>query len=135
MEKHLYEILAPSLTSSPPCYYCGETDLVRTSVESEDSYPLCHYCKTVKRFGPVLKRKKRTIAPRKKSKNKKIKIVETTELSDDQEDFASDDESGEEDSMNKDAAATDLSNDQEDSASNDKSGEEDIMNKLATVIG
>ena len=76
MEKHLYEVLPPSVTSSPPCYYCGETDLVRTSVESENTYPLCHFCRTVKKFGPVLKRKRRTIVPRKqKPKNKKRKAA------------------------------------------------------------
>ena len=79
MEKHLYEILAPSVTSSPPCYYCGETDLVRTSVESDFTYPLCLFCKTVKKFGFVSKRKKRTIAPPKqKKKNKRKKNATAT---------------------------------------------------------
>ena len=74
IEKHLYEVIQPSVTQSPPCYYCGETDLVRTSVQNENEYPLCLHCRTVKKFGPVLKRKKRTIEPRKqKPKNKKRK--------------------------------------------------------------
>ena len=72
VEKHLYEVIKPSVTQSPPCYYCGETDLVRTSVQNENEYPLCHHCRTVKKFGPVQKRKRRTIVPRKqKPKNKK----------------------------------------------------------------
>ena len=74
IEKHLYEILTPSVNTSPPCFYCGETDLVRTSIESENVYPLCQYCRTVKKFGSVQKRKRRTIVPRKqKPKNKKSK--------------------------------------------------------------
>ena len=74
VERHLYEVLQPSVDQSPPCYYCGETDLVRTSVQNENEYPLCHHCRTVKKFGPVLKRKRRTIVPRKqKPKNKKKK--------------------------------------------------------------
>ena len=76
IEKHLYEVIQPSVTQSPPCYYCGETDLVRTSVQNENEYPLCIHCRTVKKFGPVLKRKKRTIEPRKqKPKNKKRKPI------------------------------------------------------------
>ena len=84
VEKHLYEVLPPSVTQSPPCFYCGETDLVRTSVLSENEYPLCHHCRTVKKFGPVLKRKRRTIVPRKqKPKNKKRK--QTIELFEEEE--------------------------------------------------
>ena len=72
VEKHLYDILEPSVTISAPCYYCGETDLVRTSVDTDQVYPLCQYCRTVKKFGPVLKRKKRSIVPRpRKRKNKR----------------------------------------------------------------
>ena len=61
VEKHLYEILNPSVTHSPPCYYCGETDLLLTSVDSDQVFPLCHHCRNVKKYGPVLRRKKRTI--------------------------------------------------------------------------
>ena len=72
MEKHLYEIVPPSLTTSLPCYYCGEDDLVRTAVDSENTYPLCIHCRTVRKLGPVQRRKKRTIVPRAtKKKNKK----------------------------------------------------------------
>ena len=86
VEKHLYEVLPPSVTQSPPCFYCGETDLVRTSVQNESEYPLCHHCRTVKKFGPVLKRKRRTIVPRKqKPKNKKRKPTAGVELFDDEE--------------------------------------------------
>ena len=43
-------------------------------MQNENEYPLCHHCRTVKKFGPVLKRKRRTIVPRKqKPKNKKKK--------------------------------------------------------------
>ena len=46
-------------------------------------------CKTVKKFGPVLKRKKRMIVPRQKNKNKKNKTIEPSESSDDdQEELA-----------------------------------------------
>ena len=82
VEKNLYEILLPSVTSSAPCFYCGETDLIRTTTDSDQTYPLCHYCRTVKKFGSVLKRKKRTIVPRqRKQKNKSRKKVDN-DLSD-----------------------------------------------------
>ena len=81
IEKHLYEIIAPSLTISAPCYYCGETDLARTSEKSDQSYPICHHCSTVRKLGPVKKRKKRAIVPRKsKSKNKKSDRIGEVEL-------------------------------------------------------
>lgn len=80
MEKHLYDIIPPSLTESAPCYYCGETDLVRTSADCDQSYPLCHHCQTVRKLGPVKKRKKRTIVPReRKQKNKGKKSKRTVE--------------------------------------------------------
>ena len=79
---NLYEILLPSVKSSAPCFYCGETDLIRTTTDSDQTYPLCHHCRTVKKFGSVLKRKKRTIVPRqKKQKNKSRKKVDN-DLSD-----------------------------------------------------
>ena len=61
------------MTESLPCYYCGETDLVRTSIESDQFYPLCHHCQTVRKLGPVKKRKKRTVEPREKKKKNKRK--------------------------------------------------------------
>merc|ERR1712179_720134 len=73
VEKHLYEIIPNSTTSSHPCYYCGETDMARTSVASDAEYPLCDYCRDTKKFGPVLKRKKRTIVPREKKRKNKSK--------------------------------------------------------------
>ena len=83
VEKHLYEIIPISTTSSHPCYYCGETDMARTSVGSDAEYPLCDYCRNTKKFGPVLKRKKRTIVPReKKRKNKRKKDENYIEVSD-----------------------------------------------------
>ena len=67
----MYDILSPSVTTSAPCFYCGETDLVRTTSDSDQAYPLCHHCRTVKKFGPVLRRKKRAIVPTtQKKKNK-----------------------------------------------------------------
>ena len=73
MEKHLYDIIPENVQSSHPCYYCGETDVARVSVGSEQEYPLCNYCRTVKKFGPVLKRKKRTIVPKnRKGKNRRV---------------------------------------------------------------
>ena len=84
VEKHLYEILLPSIETSPPCYYCGEFDSTRMASESNDSYPLCNHCKTVKKYGPVPKRKKRTIVPRnQKPKNKRRKKGELSQCSDD----------------------------------------------------
>ena len=84
VEKHLYDILMPSIETSPPCYYCGESDSTRMATGSDDSYPLCHHCSTVKKYGPVLKRKKRTIIPRKqKPKNKRKKKGEVSQSSDD----------------------------------------------------
>ena len=81
MEKHLYEIIPPSVTISSPCYYCGETDLVRISENGDQAYPLCLHCMTVRKLGPVQKRKKRTIVPRdRKSKNKKKKGDRTAPL-------------------------------------------------------
>ena len=80
MEKHLYDIIPPSLTESAPCYYCGETDLVRTSTDCDQSYPLCHHCETVRKLGPVKKRKKRTIVPREeKQKNRGKKSKKAAE--------------------------------------------------------
>ena len=76
VEKHLYEILKPSVTSSPPCYYCGETDLLLTSSDNDEVFPLCHHCRNVKKFGPVSRRKKRTIIPREKKKKNKRKNQE-----------------------------------------------------------
>ena len=100
IERHLYEVILPSVDQSPPCYYCGETDLVRTSVQKENEYPLCHHCRTVKKFGPVLKRKRRTIIPRKqKPKNKKrkptIEVIDEEESDEDPELFE-DNEDGQE---------------------------------------
>ena len=120
MEKHLYEILPASVTSSPPCYYCGETDLVRTSVESDLTYPLCHYCKTVKKFGPVSKRKKRAIlAPKQKKKNKRKTNVGDTFvefLDDDPEDLTMErDEEGDETMALKELNTADSGDDIEDS--------------------
>ena len=120
MEKHLYEILPASVTSSPPCYYCGETDLVRTSVESDLTYPLCHYCKTVKKFGPVSKRKKRAIlAPKQKKKNKRKTNVGDTFvefLDDDPEDLTmKSDEEGDETMALKELNTADSGDDIEDS--------------------
>ena len=58
----------------------GETDLVRTSADCDQSYPLCHHCQTVRKLGPVKKRKKRTIVPReRKQKNKGKKSKRTVE--------------------------------------------------------
>merc|ERR1711954_495327 len=67
VERHLYDILPASMNRSLPCYYCGETDLLRTKVIEENTYPICSYCRTVKKYGSVQKRKKRTITARKKS--------------------------------------------------------------------
>ena len=73
MEKHLYDIIPENVQSSHPCYYCGETDVARVSAGSEQEYPLCNYCRTIKKFGPVLKRKKRTIVPKnRKGKNRRV---------------------------------------------------------------
>ena len=82
IEKHLYEVLLPSLTDSPPCFYCGETDLIRTTTDSDQTYPLCHFCRTVKKFGPVMKRKKRTIVQKQKKKNPPKSIKTKKSLTD-----------------------------------------------------
>ena len=69
-------------------------------MQKENEYPLCHHCRTVKKFGPVLKRKRRTIIPRKqKPKNKKrkptIEVIDEEESDEDPELFE-DNEDGQE---------------------------------------
>ena len=87
VEKHLYEILPNSMTSSHPCYYCGETDMAQTSDATDREYPLCDYCRNTKKIGQVLKRKKRTIVPReKKRKNKSKKDEDYIEFFDQEND-------------------------------------------------
>ena len=54
--------------------------MVRTSEDSDQSYPLCHHCQNVRKLGPVKKRKKRTVESRgKKEKNKRKKGTKTVE--------------------------------------------------------
>ena len=79
MEKYLYDILPENAQSSHPCYYCGETDVARVTVRSEQEYPLCNYCRTIKKFGPVLRRRKRTIVPKNsKRKNEAANFIESS---------------------------------------------------------
>ena len=100
MEKHLYDILPENVQSSHPCYYCGETDLARVSVGSEQEYPLCNYCRTIKKFGPVLKRKKRTIIP-KNSKRKNRKKKEASNFIEPSSDEAESDQDKQSDDVNR----------------------------------